>query len=264
MTLLMVWTNKKNDASAINIASDSRLSAGATHWDYGTKIHRLHPTSTWFGYCGNSFVGLSAIASATAAISNSDHLKKLSGVDKPSVEARVGAIRIHLTEVLAQLPKLWRNPATLILADHDHRRACFSAFTIQIDKSGIAEEVPIDLTSKRVHTFGTTSEANKKLATLEKKDELTTKTIVRTLVEVIDGPTASVGGPPQMVMLTKTRQMPIGFWWPESDARKRFLFGVPISFASRLNSVTWKTREFDTRPFEPFKLVGNIPPSKDL
>lgn len=252
MTLLMVWTNKKNDASAINIASDSRLSSGKVSWDHGTKIQRLHPTSTWFGYCGDSFVGLSAIASATAAISNSDHLRKLSGAEEATVAARVGAIQIHLANVFKQLPKVWRRPATLIWADHDHRKGHFSAFTIAISSGGVSKATELDLTAKRVHAFGSgAGAAHGKLNALEKKGELKTATIVKALVEVIDSSDATVGGAPQMVMLTATKQTPIGFWWP-TDNGKRHLFGMPIEFSSKMESVTWKTRNFVTKPFRPF------------
>ncbi|WP_220348584.1 hypothetical protein, partial [Alkalilimnicola ehrlichii] len=123
MTLLMLWTNKAADATAINIASDSRLSFGSIIWDHATKLHRIHPTQMWLGYCGDSFTGLSAIACATAVISSSKHLSKSSGSDKPTITARVAAIRTHLAGALEYLPRDWRPTATtLLFADYDQRK----------------------------------------------------------------------------------------------------------------------------------------------
>jgi len=116
MTLLMVWRNKPEDATAINIASDSLLSGGNVDWSFAAKIHRLHPTREYFGYCGGSFTALSAITSSIATISNADHLSKVDEETAPTVDGRVKAIHMHLRDTFSLIPKEWDRNATLLLA----------------------------------------------------------------------------------------------------------------------------------------------------
>ncbi|MDC0740894.1 hypothetical protein [Polyangium mundeleinium] len=264
MTLLMVWTNKPNDPTAINIASDSLLSAddgkgGQISWQYATKIHRLHPTREYFGYCGDSFVALSAIASAVATISNSDHLHKVDEKEAPTVDARAMAIHEHLRHTFPLIPTAWRRPATLLLAGWDSRKECFSVWRLELSDKDVAAPVAIDLTSKRVHCFGSgAASAKSRLSELEKKGVVNTQGIVKALHDVIlDGKETSVGGAPQMVMLTKESDVPVGFWW-SSDGGKgtRHLFGLPIHLSSKMENVSWREpATFDERPFVPFKRV---------
>ena len=145
MTLLMVWTDKPNDAETINIASDSRLSDGPLVWDYATKIHRLYPTTTYLGYCGGSFVALSAITSATSAIACSDHLYKDAALNGPALTARVEAIHLHIENTFPLIPTDWNREATLLLADYDHRKKAFSAFTIEMTDAGVGKPIELDL-----------------------------------------------------------------------------------------------------------------------
>lgn len=263
MTLLMVWTNKPDDATAINLASDSLLSAddgkgGIISWRYATKIHRLHPTEDYFAYCGGSFVALSAISSAIAAISNSDHLSKVDEEEAPTVDARVKAIHQHLTRTVPLIPREWGRTATLLLCGWDRRKERFTAWKIELTDAGVGEPLDVDLASKRVHCFGSgAASAATRLAALEKAAGITTKGIVKVLVDVIeDAGQPTVGGAPQMVMLTKEQAVPVGFWW-KTDAAKdeRHLFGPPIQFSSKMESVKWVTGDFEDRPFVPFKRI---------
>ena len=261
MTLLMVWTNKPDDATAINIAADSLLSdptrAASVNWPYATKIHRLHPTREYFGYCGDSFVGLSAIAAALAAISNSDHLSETDGSNTPTIQARVKAVHEHLRHTFPLIPPEWNKSATLILVGYDLRKERFSAWELVLSQAGVADPVEVVLTSKRVHCFGTTSGAEFKISQLEKTGNLSTASIVEVLVDVIrDSSVPAVGGAPQMVMLTKQQDLPVGFWWPGAgEAETRHLFGVPIRLMSKMDHIKWVTSQFEDRPYTPFKRV---------
>lgn len=153
------------------------------------------------------------------------------------------------------LPESWRAPATLLFADYDHRKRRFSAWSIRLTKRGVEKEKELDLTSRRVHCFGSgESEANRRVAALERAGSLSTSSIVGVLISVIEGSDVTVGGPPQMIMLAESKQMPIGFWWPR-ERDKRYLFGVQIKFASKMEGVMWMTREFAEKPYEPLKRV---------
>jgi hypothetical protein len=253
MTLLMVWTNKARDPTAINIASDSLLSGGSLAWPYAAKIHRLYPTREYFGYCGGSFAALSAITSSIATISCSDHLSKTDSKDAPTIAARIDAIHRHLHDTFAVIPKEWDRTATLLLAGFDPRKAIFSAWTIRMTETEVCKPESVDLVSKRVHCFGSGADvAETRISKLAMDDRLTTKDVVRVLIEVIDKKEVpTVGGAPQMVMLTRKKDVPVGFWWRGTDAR-RHLFGLPIDFSSKMNRVKWVNEDFEDRELRLF------------
>lgn len=265
MTLLMVWTNKPDDPTSINIASDSLLSAhdgkgGQLEWRYATKIHRLHPTREYFAYCGGSFMALSAVSSALATISNSDHLYKVEGKEAPTIGARVKAIREHLHHTLPLIPPAWSPSATLLLAGWDPRKERFALWVMELTNKEVSKPTGIDLTSKRVHYFGSgATNAKTRVDALAKSASISTEGIVRVLGDVIDDTAEpTVGGAPQMVMLRRDDDVPVGFWWPGTgDKDERHLFGLPIRFSSKMENVKWVTRTFEDRPFTPFKRVEN-------
>lgn len=264
MTLLMVWTNKPDDPTSINIASDSLLSApdgkgGQLEWRYAAKIHRLHPTHEYFAYCGGSLLALSAISSALTTISNSDHLHKVEETDAPTIDARVMAIHDHCSHTLPLMPANWSSPATLLFAGWDRRKESFTLWMMELRNGGISKPTPVNLAEKRLHCFGSgRANAMRRIEDLGKSASITTEGIVRVLAEVIDdAKEPTVGGAPQMVMLRKDDDLPVGFWWPGTGGREeRHLFGLPIQFSSRMDRVKWVDRAFQDRPFELCKRVG--------
>jgi len=120
--------------------------------------------------------------------------------------------------------------------------------------AGVAEPARLDLSKERVTCFGSgAAKARARLSEIEKKSVLNSKAVIQTLVEVIDDTSVpSVGGSPQMVMLTKEADVPVGFWW-RGDKAVRHLFGLPIKFSSKMENVKWMTEAFEERPFVPFK-----------
>ncbi len=53
MTSLISWTGiDQRGPASLYIASDSRLSASATHWDCGRKVFACRQSADVFGYCG--------------------------------------------------------------------------------------------------------------------------------------------------------------------------------------------------------------------
>ena len=254
MTLLMLWTNKEADATAINIAADSRLSNETVSWDYATKIHRLLPTSTWMAYCGDSFNALSAIAFGIAATSNTDHLQQAASGGGPTVQARVQAICAHLQLMFSRMPRDWQGKASLLFLDYDHRKGRFSAWEVVVDGTSVEAPREIELRAKRIHCFGSgAKEAENALERLRPTGAFNTPGFVRVLCGEIRGPDRTVGGSPQMVMLQKDSSRPVGFYWPCSGKERRHLFGVPIEFESKMEGVMWVTPEFEERPYKPFR-----------
>ncbi|RFA30192.1 hypothetical protein, partial [Alkalilimnicola ehrlichii] len=155
----------------------------------------------------------------------------------------------HLAGALEYLPRDWRPTATtLLFADYDQRKGRFAAYTIEVGTSAVSNEVELDLSGKRVHCFGSgAQEAENKIGAVGGEDQqwLTTASIIGVLADVINGKEGGVGGPPQMVMLTKDRQKLVGFCWP-TEKDRRYLFGLPIELSGEMNSVTWKNKKFVT------------------
>jgi hypothetical protein len=258
----MVWSDSCAGNVSVNLASDSLLSAdtktGMISWPHAAKIHRLHPTNEYLGYCGDSFVALSAISSAIATISNSDHLQKVSEAEAPTSTARVKALHEHLKSTYLLLPDEWRQHTILVLASYDGRKKCPSVWVLELTETDVLEPQEIDVSAGNVRCFGSgASNAESRIASLKTVDPITTKDIVSVLVDVIrDDSETTVGGSPQMVTITEGTHLPIGFWWPDKNGKsERHLFGLPIQFSSKMESVKWMTPEFQEKPFVPFKRI---------
>lgn len=254
MTLLMIWTDIHDGMQSINMASDSLLSAdqgdALTVWKYAAKIHRLHPTNDYFGYCGDSFLALSAISSAVGVITYSDHLQKVYERDAPGPGARISAIFEHLKSTFSQIPAEWREPTTLVLAGYDRRLMEPDVWILELTAQEIQDPQKLKFNGANYYCFGSgANNAEERIQAINGTKPASTKELVGVLVDVIrDDAEPTVGGAPQMVRITGERQAPVGFWWPNMHGKdERHLFGLPIRLSSRMKAVDWKTPKFEDR-----------------
>ncbi|WP_417494467.1 hypothetical protein [Maricaulis sp.] len=86
MTTVAIWLSKQNQSpSAMNIASDSRLSFGQHGtWDSGRKIFACQNTADVFGYAGDSTLGTSLLSQIASTVDYTN-LRRMTATQKRQV-----------------------------------------------------------------------------------------------------------------------------------------------------------------------------------
>lgn len=233
MTLVIAWTNKPEDPTALHLVSDSRLSGpGATTWDYATKLFRLHPTRDFFAYTGATLPALTLIAQATQFISASRVLRG----PNAQADARVSAIQQQFSRCMLDFPKDWggNDLCKVVLGTFDQRYGRFRLFQLELDnptsRPGEVEFLP----GQRWMCFGSgAAEANAALRERKNRNGVVkSRDMTEVLAQQIEDPdNVLVGGAPQGVSLNTDRHRPLVFSWPDKHG-ERYLYGqrLPATF----------------------------------
>lgn len=239
MTLLMAWLNRLDDPTSLNFAADSLLTETAenaprSRWPHATKIFRFFPTHDHICYCGDSLLALSAIHQIIALISCTEVLST-TGL----VGSRAGAFRLNMAESVRRFPQAWGRCATILYGGFDRMLGQFKMFRLTASNAGIDCQ---DESLEGIRVFGSgAGAAVRQLPTDYRK--------ARDVIQVLDNVIGSqqvptVGGFPQMVIVTKNGSKPQAFNRVVNGRPETILYGVPIQFHSSLPRVQCRDERF--------------------
>jgi hypothetical protein len=246
MSLVVSWIAVHHKAASLYIASDSRISWGASHhWDHAQKVFALTTTSELFGYAGD-------VLFPTQTLSQLSHLAQTGVLFERDEQPHKRAERYAklITSALESYPK------DCLAESFDILYACcndgtFSLFRLSFVSSSKLSSTQIEVPNKSgpIEILGSGREP---FETQYKQEPQTSYAVFHALAKVIDAKSdPKVGGIPQAVSLySDGRTNVYGLSYFGTAA----LLGLEVAAPGCPPAVEWRNENFEGWDFIAKKL----------
>lgn len=245
MTIVSAWIRTSGSGDQMVVASDSRLTFGAT-WDSCPKIFKLGRNDSILAFCGDTLYAYPVVSQLVNSISNYE--KSLSReMDITDLRGHFLKIMHTMSRMVVEKPKgshfINPNDYNIMFAGFSHRYRKFQAWLLYYNKTQSKFDYhPLSFHKKRMggskpflFMGDNVSRAMYRLSEkLRAKGTLKEGPLDMEPLEVIvdminSGEYRAIGGPPQMVKIySYANVLPINFLWPIEDPKYITHLGRPL------------------------------------